>query len=84
MMNSQLSLAWRAWRICGKESQMLTASQEADRIERDFRDHLTDVLVERNPLELPEAMIEKQLEYMLENLQNRLQSQGMSCSNPLA
>ncbi len=53
-------------------------SQEADRIEREFRDHLTDVLVERNPIELPEAMIDQQLDYMLENLKNRLQSQGMS------
>jgi trigger factor len=53
-------------------------AQEADRIERDFRDQLTEALVERNPFELPEAMVEQQLDYMLENLQNRMQAQGMS------
>ncbi|MEZ4598969.1 MAG: trigger factor [Syntrophotaleaceae bacterium] len=52
--------------------------QQAERIERDFKDHLIDALVERNPFELPESMIEQQLEYMFENLQNRMQSQGMS------
>jgi trigger factor len=53
-------------------------SQESERIERDFRDQLTDALIERNPIELPEAMVDRQLDYMLENLQNRMQSQGMS------
>jgi trigger factor len=53
-------------------------AQEAERIERDFKDHIIDALVERNPFELPESMIEQQLEYMLENLQNRMQAQGMS------
>jgi trigger factor len=53
-------------------------SQESERIERDFRDQLTDALVERNPVEIPEAMVDRQLDYMLENLQNRMQSQGMS------
>jgi trigger factor len=53
-------------------------SQESERIERDFRDQLTDALIERNPMELPEAMVDRQLDYMLENLQNRMQSQGMS------
>jgi trigger factor len=53
-------------------------SQENERIERDFRDQLTDALIERNPVELPDAMVDRQLDYMLENLQNRMQSQGMS------
>ena len=52
--------------------------QETERIERDFRDHLTDVLIERNPIELPETMIDQQLDFMLENLQNRMQAQGLN------
>lgn len=53
-------------------------SQENERIERDFRDQLTAALIERNPVELPDAMIDLQLDHMLENLKNRMQSQGMS------
>lgn len=53
-------------------------SQERSRIEQEFRDQLVDVLIERNPIEVPEGMIQHQLDYMLENLSNRMQSQGMS------
>jgi trigger factor len=53
-------------------------NQEAERIERDFRDQLVDELIARNPVEIPEAMIDHQLDHMLENLQNRMQAQGMS------
>ncbi len=53
-------------------------SQERSRIEQEFRDQLVDVLIERNPLEVPESMVKSQLDYMLENLSNRMQSQGMS------
>jgi len=51
--------------------------QEQDRIEKEFRDRLLDALIEANPFELPESMVDSQLDYMLENLQNRMQSQGM-------
>lgn len=53
-------------------------SQERSRIEQEFRDQLVDILIERNPIEVPEGMIQHQLDYMLENLSNRMQSQGMS------
>ncbi len=53
-------------------------SQERARIEQEFRDQLVDILIERNPIEVPEGMIQHQLDYMLENLSNRMQSQGMS------
>ncbi|APG26841.1 trigger factor [Syntrophotalea acetylenivorans] len=53
-------------------------SQERSRIEQEFRDQLVDLLIERNPLEVPESMVKSQLDYMLENLSNRMQSQGMS------
>ena len=53
-------------------------SQERARIEQEFRDQLVDALIERNPLEVPDGMVQSQLDYMLENLSNRMQSQGMS------
>lgn len=53
-------------------------SQERSRIEQEFRDQLVDLLIERNPFDVPESMIKSQLDYMLENLSNRMQSQGMS------
>lgn len=51
--------------------------QEADRIEREYRDRLVEALIEANPFELPEAMVESQLEHMMQNLQSRMQAQGM-------
>jgi len=53
-------------------------AQEKDRVENDLREKLVSALIERNPIEIPEAMIAKQLEYMYENISNRMQSQGMS------
>ncbi len=54
------------------------ASQEHSRIEQEFRDHLIDQLIEKNPFEVPEGMIQRQLDFMLDNLRNRMQSQGIS------
>ncbi|OEU50288.1 MAG: trigger factor [Desulfuromonadales bacterium C00003096] len=53
-------------------------SQERSRIEQEFRDQLVDALLERNPFEVPDSMIQSQLDHMQENLANRMQSQGMS------
>ena len=53
-------------------------TQEKNRIENDLREKLVSALIERNPLEIPEAMIAKQLDYMFENISNRMQVQGMS------
>ncbi len=53
-------------------------TQETNRVDNDLREKLVSTLIERNPLEVPEAMIAKQLDYMYENISNRLQSQGMS------
>jgi trigger factor len=35
-------------------------------------------LIDRNPIEVPDVMVAKQLEYMYQNIVNRMQSQGMS------
>jgi trigger factor len=52
--------------------------QENNRIEGDLRERLVDALVERNPIEVPEAMVANQLDYMLGIFRDRLKSQGMT------
>lgn len=52
--------------------------QEKNRIDGDFRERLMSALIEKNPIEVPEVMVEQQLNYMMENIKNRMQSQGMS------
>jgi len=54
------------------------AKHETDRIENDFKERVIQALIEKNPLEVPESLIKRQLEYMFENLKNRLKSQRMS------
>ena len=61
-----------------QELQTSYETQEKNRVENDLREKLVSALIEKNPIEVPEAMIEKQLEYMYENISNRMQSQGMS------
>jgi len=51
---------------------------ETDRIENDLRESLVQALIERNPLEVPESLIKRQLDHMFDNLKNRLKSQHMS------
>ena len=53
-------------------------TQETNRVENDLREKLVSTLIENNPVEVPEAMIAKQLDYMYENITNRMQSQGMT------
>ena len=53
-------------------------TQETNRVENDLREKLVSKLIESNPVEVPEAMIAKQLDYMYENITNRMQSQGMT------
>lgn len=53
-------------------------TQEKARVENDLRERLMNVLIEKNPCEVPEAMVSSQLEYMLGNIRSRMQQQGMS------
>lgn len=53
-------------------------SQETSRIDGDLRERLVKALIERNPVEVPEKMLQGQLDYMLSTIRRRLQSQGMS------
>ncbi len=51
---------------------------ETERIENELKDRVIKALIEKNPLDVPESMVKRQLDYMLENLKNRLKSQQMS------
>jgi trigger factor len=52
--------------------------QELSRIDGDLRERLVSELIKRNPIEVPESMVKSQLEYMLGNVKQRMQSQGMT------
>jgi len=56
----------------------LYQQQEERRIETDLRERLLKALVEKNELEVPEALVERQVEMMLENSKQRLASQRLT------
>jgi len=51
---------------------------ELDRIATDLKTRIIDALIEKNPLEVPDAMVRRQVEFMLDNFKNRLKGQNMS------
>lgn len=53
-------------------------TQEKERIENELKERIVTALVQKNPLDVPQSMVKRQLEYMLENLKNRLKGQQMS------
>ena len=52
--------------------------QELERIENDQKESIIQALIDKNPLDVPQSMVKRQLDHMLENLKNRLKSQRMS------
>jgi trigger factor len=52
--------------------------QERSNMEGKLRDSLVKALIEKNPFEVPEALIEKQLNFMIENITNDLAMQNLS------
>jgi trigger factor len=56
----------------------MQAVQENDRIESDFRERLINALIEKNDLEVPSSLVDKQLEMMLENSKKRLSAQRIT------
>jgi trigger factor len=56
----------------------LRQKHEQDRIENDLKENIIQALIQKNPLEVPQALVKRQLDYMLDNLKNRLKSQRMS------
>jgi trigger factor len=51
---------------------------EKDRIETDLRDRIIKALIDKNPLEIPEALVEKQLQIMLDSTKKRLDLEKLS------
>ncbi len=52
--------------------------QEQERIETDLRERVLKALIERNDIEVPDGLVERQLEAMLENTKKRLAYQRLS------
>jgi trigger factor len=52
--------------------------QETERIESELKERVIQALVKKNPLDVPQSMVKRQLDHMLENLKNRLKGQRMS------
>ncbi len=53
-------------------------NQEKSKIEAKMRDLLVQALIEKNPIEVPEALIEKQLQFLVDNITNDLAMQNLS------
>ncbi|WP_136514083.1 trigger factor [Geomonas edaphica] len=56
----------------------INQSQEEARIAGDLRERVFRALVQKNDLEVPEAMVDRQVQMMLDNTKQRLASQRMS------
>ena len=54
------------------------AKQEKERIEGDLKDRIVHALIEKNEIEVPETMVERQLQGMLENMKRRLASRKLT------
>lgn len=52
--------------------------QELDRVEAELKERTVAALVAKNPLDVPNSMVKRQIEHMLDNFKNRLKSQRMS------
>ena len=52
--------------------------QELERIKTELKVRVIDALIEKNPLEVPDSMVRRQVEFMLENMKERLKSQRLS------
>jgi trigger factor len=52
--------------------------QETSKIESGVRDNLVKALIEKNPIEVPEALVEKQLQFLVENITHDLAMKNLS------
>lgn len=52
--------------------------QELDRIQTELKVRVIDALIAKNPLDVPDSMVRRQVEFMLENMKQRLQSQHLT------
>ncbi len=56
----------------------MRAEQNLSRIQFDLKTRIVDALIEKNPLEVPDSLVRRQLDFMLDNFKNRLKGQNMS------
>nr|C6E2T1.1 RecName: Full=Trigger factor; Short=TF; AltName: Full=PPIase [Geobacter sp. M21] len=56
----------------------INETQEASRINAELRDRLIKALIEKNEIEVPEALVDRQVQMMLESTKQRLASQRLS------
>ena len=56
----------------------INQAQEEARIANDLRERVFRALIEKNDLEVPESLVDRQVQMMLENTKQRLASQRMS------
>ncbi len=56
----------------------MRGQQEQERIATDLKVRVIDALIAKNPLEVPDSMVRRQVEFMLENMKERLKSQRLS------
>ena len=56
----------------------LQQAQEEQRIDNELHERLTKALIEKNDLEVPEVLVDRQVALMLENSKQRLASQRLS------
>ncbi len=61
-----------------KQLEDAYTTSEQSRIDNDLRERMMNQLIDKNPCEVPEAMVDSQLEYMLGNIRSRMQQQGMT------
>lgn len=52
--------------------------EEEQKIENELRDNLVKVLIEKHEFEVPEAMVAKQLNVLIENMQSNLEKQNLT------
>lgn len=52
--------------------------QERSKIDDKLKDNVVRALIEKNPIEVPDALVEKQINFMLENVTNDLAMQNSS------
>lgn len=52
--------------------------EQTDRVQNQMQEQMMDLLVAANEFEVPEGMVQSQLEHLKQNFSQRLQSQGMS------
>jgi trigger factor len=52
--------------------------QETSKIESGLHDSLVQALIEKNPIEVPDALVEKQLQFLIENITHDLAMKNLS------